>query len=426
MPKGIIEAAEQGRLVLFCGAGISTENKTVLPHSLYTEVQEQLGEIDYAISFSKLMQRYCNEPNGRRKLLQLIKKRFEYIHSFPELERQATAFHNELAELYFIKTIITTNWDTYFETYCGATPITIPEDLAFWDDYERYVLKIHGSINNLSTIVATSDDYAKCLENFRDGSIGAKLKDILATKTVVFIGYSFGDENFSQIIDFLREEQRDIFPHIYVVTIDDTLEEKLSFKNATFIVTAGTHFLHRLKQSMQENGKLVNSGISPFVCEALDIARNIHAKVSKISLQQHPSAIYTLSYQDGVKHAFERFIQMNKSGEYCIPGRVCDMTVSYASIVDKNRKIGNYWDMAYFEGYLNALIYIESCGNNPMIINEFPFLYLPNAKCVLSSYEIFVQELERVSQKRGKYSSYAISIVKKHATADLVVHHPPY
>ena len=71
------------------------------------------------------MQLYCDKPNGRKKLLKNIRERFDYIKSFPELERSASSFHRELAELYPIKTIITTNWDTYFEEYCAAVPITI-------------------------------------------------------------------------------------------------------------------------------------------------------------------------------------------------------------------------------------------------------------------------------------------------------------
>ena len=34
-PKEIIDAALDGELVLFCGAGISTESKNVLPYSFY-------------------------------------------------------------------------------------------------------------------------------------------------------------------------------------------------------------------------------------------------------------------------------------------------------------------------------------------------------------------------------------------------------
>ena len=133
----------------------------------------------------------------KHMLLKRIRERFNYISSFPELERQATAFHQELAQIYPIRTIITTNWDTYFEDYCGAIPITIPEDFAFWDDNSRCVLKIHGSIQNLSSIIATSEDYKKRFSELQNGIVGATLKSILATKTVVFIGFSFGDEDFA-------------------------------------------------------------------------------------------------------------------------------------------------------------------------------------------------------------------------------------
>lgn len=105
------------------------------------------------------------------------------------MERAATKFHRELAELYFIKTIITTNRDAYFEECCAATPITTPEDYIFWNENERCVLKIHGSINNLGSIIATEDDYTKCTESLEKGIIGSTLKTIMARCTVVFIGF---------------------------------------------------------------------------------------------------------------------------------------------------------------------------------------------------------------------------------------------
>lgn len=97
LPKEIVHAALEGELVLFCGAGISTEGKNVLPFSFYSSIKNELDLKDEEISFPKLMQQYCNLPNGRKKLLKKIRERFNYINSFPELERQATAFHRELA-----------------------------------------------------------------------------------------------------------------------------------------------------------------------------------------------------------------------------------------------------------------------------------------------------------------------------------------
>ena len=93
MPSDIMEASKKGKLALFCGAGISTENKNVLPESFYMTIQNELDNTDTSMSFSETMQKYCDLPNGRRKLMKKIRERFQYIHSFPELEERATMFH---------------------------------------------------------------------------------------------------------------------------------------------------------------------------------------------------------------------------------------------------------------------------------------------------------------------------------------------
>lgn len=198
--------------------------------------------MDGDLSFCELMQRYSAMPNGRKKLLNRIRERFKYIDSFPEIQRQATAFHRELSKIHQIRTIITTNWDTYFEDYCSAVPITIPEDISLLDDTTRHVIKIHGSFNNLSSIVATTDDYEKCYTRLQNGVVGAHLKSILSTKTIVFIGFFFGDDDFSQILSYLRQEMGDIFPHIYIVTLDETLETRLNYDHCYIWNVFYTHF----------------------------------------------------------------------------------------------------------------------------------------------------------------------------------------
>lgn len=425
MPKEIIEATAKGDLVLFCGAGISTEGKNVLPFSFYSSVQEELGLEDKTISFSKLMQKYCDQPNGRKKLLRKIRDRFQYIHSFPELERQATFFHQELADIYPIHTIITTNWDTYFEQYCGAVPITIPEDFAFWDDQARSVLKIHGSIDNLSSVIATTEDYEKCYKQLQNGIIGATLKNLLGTKTVVFIGFSFGDEDFSQIINYLRDEMGELYPHIYFVTLDDTLYERLEYKNSTAIITSGTFFMHKLKEELIDKGIIVNSHSKFLVYPALDTLLELHDRVSKIDLEKYPCAIYTLAYQDGVIHAWERFLK-NNTGEYNSIGYVGRVAEKYEEEINKLRKIGDYWNMAYYEGYTNGLVYISACEIEPNAFFSFPRFFLPNTKKELSSFEVYVNELERTNVIKSKYVSYAKKVVKEKAGDGIVLHRPPY
>lgn len=220
MPDEIIEAIKQEKLVIFVGAGVSTENQNVFGYSLYEDILYDLGiKKSQNISFSNLMSKFCEQPNGRSKLLQKIKNRFDYIDSFPQLYQIATNFHQELSTIYQVNEIITTNWDDYFEKECGAIPIVTPEDFAFWDYPGRKVFKIHGSINNYGSIVATEEDYKKCYKKLRSGLIGSSLKLILATKVVLFLGYSFGDEDFNKIYNLLKKEMKGILPHAYIITL---------------------------------------------------------------------------------------------------------------------------------------------------------------------------------------------------------------
>ena len=58
-------------------------------------------------------------------------------------------------------------------------------------------------------------------------------------------------------------------------------------------------------------------------------------------------------------------------------------------------------------------------------MDAFPFLYLPNSKVPLSSYEIYMRELEHLSGNKGQYAAFARKLVKN-MKLGLIVHHPPY
>ena len=81
MPEEIIESVLKNNLVLFCGAGISTESKSVFPESFYTSILREIKDktnkkVDLDASFSRLMSLYIDTfPNGRRKLLNKIKEK---------------------------------------------------------------------------------------------------------------------------------------------------------------------------------------------------------------------------------------------------------------------------------------------------------------------------------------------------------------
>ena len=180
---------------------MSTESRTVFPWTLYEEIHSELKlkDSDKPL-FPTLMSKYCQQPDGRIKLIQNIHKRLDYVSSFSELYRNATRFHRELSTLFYIETIITTNWDDYFEKECGAVPLSTPADFALWNIPGRKVIKIHGSANNYGSIIATEEDYASAKETLEKGSLGSALKLLLATKTILYIGYSLLDYDFITVL----------------------------------------------------------------------------------------------------------------------------------------------------------------------------------------------------------------------------------
>ena len=161
IPDHLLDQLKKGNVVIFAGAGISTETSNAFRCTFYDEIRTELAlNPKNKPPFSTLMSMYCKRPDGRRDLLEKLRSRFEYIAAFPELLRAATRFHQEISTLFHVDTFITTNWDDYFERYCGATPFVTAEDFAFWNVPGRKVFKIHGSVSNYGSIIATDEDFS--------------------------------------------------------------------------------------------------------------------------------------------------------------------------------------------------------------------------------------------------------------------------
>ena len=252
MPPELVSAALSGDLVIFAGAGISTESRRTYGGTFADRIARELG-LDEAPSFPELMTAY-EQAHGRAQLLQRIRARIDYVDSFPELRRLVTRFHHELATAYFLRYVVTTNWDTYFEEIAAATPIVNPDDYAFWNVEGRKVFKLHGSMHNLSTIVATKADYDRCYRRLRTGIIGSTFQHLLATKRVVFVGYSFGDSDLNRMLRYLRRELADILPRSYVVTPHGY--RGTEFPAERVIQTDGTFFIQKLKDIAVERHAL--------------------------------------------------------------------------------------------------------------------------------------------------------------------------
>ncbi len=420
MPEEIVESIKDGNLVIFAGAGISTEGRGVFPRSLYSEIALEMGKVNPEESFSTLMEEYTSKPNGRIKLIRKFLDRLDYVEAFPEMSKWACKFHNELSTLHSVNEIITTNWDNYFEDYCGCSAFVTSKDFALSNTKKRKVYKIHGSISNFGSIVATSTDYDECYKELQSGLIGSKLKLLLSNpeKTIVFVGYSLTDEDFQRIMEYLESELGDFMPHYYVVSLDDTIGERLEKKKFTPIITDATYFLQKLKYRLLDDNFMNSDELYSYAMAALGFITDVHLKLSGESIEKNPDYVYSLCYQDGLIHSYQRIVALKKTGYYSCKENVDKSIRGYSNLSKKAADDKLYYEQAYLDGYLNGLISIAE-GSFEMIPPLY-YLFVEHDSYTLEEYnekktEFFAENPEILEYVKG--------IRAKHG--DIVLHHRP-
>ncbi len=363
-------------------------------------------------------------PNGRRKLLNKIKEKFDFIDSFPQLLNAATSFHREVAANPFIETIITTNWDTYFEDYCDCTPVINDTDITLWNVFKKRVFKIHGSINNVGSIVATEKDYEKSYSRLSSELIGDRLKTILASSTVVFIGFSFGDEDLNRLLDILSEKMGDFSNQFYLVTIDEKWKVNVDSRVIP-IITDGTYFIHQLNNILIAEGRLVSSDIYDYAEELLCFIKKEHIKLFESNtyrneIKDFPELLLSIAYQDAFIHALERCVAHRSNGEYLIPGYFQPKIQSYESYYEKRISEGNYDQAFYNLGYCDGLISLLLFVNNQEEA-KIPPLFVYEENYFETKDDLF----KYISENRNKkHFEYCLGKVQN--MNDLVPHFMPW
>jgi SIR2-like domain len=421
MPERIVDACLKNDLVVFAGAGVSTESRLVLPWTIYSEAAAEVGSAKGA-AFPSVMSAF-QARHGRAELLQLIKRRFDYINAFGELRHHATRFH-ELATLFYVDTIVTTNWDTYFEEDCGTTPIVTPKDYAFWGLRGRKVFKIHGSMNNVGSVVATEADYEACYESLREGVVGSTLKHILATKTIAFLGYSFRDDDFARIYGLIRDQLGEMLINPVIVTLDSEFDGT-AFPGATIVTTDAAYFIEELKRELLDRTQcLLPDAQFSAIGELADLVLEEHLGiVDDISLDDYPMLLYTACYQDGLLHSLGRILTERRSGTYSHICEVAGIIRAYERMRKRAVKRRRYWDSAYIEGYINGMTFLLTPDPDRWAI---PFIYMPGAP---DDAPVGTREQQKKLFARGeKLHKTAFKVARKIIDAQsegMLIQHPP-
>lgn len=145
----------------------------------------------------------------------------------PAVDRKDLAEEVALLKRSTVDGVITTNYDTLaeqlfdsFTRYVGQGELLLSDAQFIGEIY-----KIHGSISSPNSLVLTAQDYEKF--DARDKYLAAKLLTIFAEHPVLFMGYSFSDQNIRKIISDIAtavgpERLHDLGKRIYFIEWDES------------------------------------------------------------------------------------------------------------------------------------------------------------------------------------------------------------
>lgn len=209
----IRNAKDNGRLVIFVGAGVSKNSNIPgwyqlikafskeLPYSKcnYCEAIDTCEEhaCDFSTDeFLKIPQYYYNTYGPD--------KYFEFIKSILDKKCEPNVINEIIMDLQ-PKHIITTNYDKLIENTTSINrmlyKVICKDDDLLKFQSENYIIKMHGDISEKETIVLKEDDYLKY--SFNHILIETMIKSLLLNNTFLFVGYSLNDYNLKLIIKWI-------------------------------------------------------------------------------------------------------------------------------------------------------------------------------------------------------------------------------
>lgn len=221
--RHIQSASESGKLVIFVGAGVSSNSGVPAWRGLIEAMKKELptslnGEVDDL----KIAQMY-KDSRGCKEYMDKVKETLRYNQTIPN------PIHKAILDLLPVH-IITTNYDDLLEQeitkeYRQYSIIRRDSDLPNMS-YPNALIKMHGDFvaNN---IVLSEDDYYAYPRRF--ALIRAYVQSLFASKLVVFVGFSFADLNLKIILDEVREILNEQMQPVYLISAEKPDEATIKY-----------------------------------------------------------------------------------------------------------------------------------------------------------------------------------------------------
>ncbi len=204
-----------GDCVLFIGSGLSASTGLPTGTGLARELAADLGpDYDGPLDDLGIVASATEALLGRHHLLSEIQRRFASVKATP------TPAHERLGSLE-TAAIVTTNWDSLLEDAMrgqGKTPTVVASDSDLPFGPRSQVLKLHGDLGRLDTLVVTDFDTLQVPYD-RPGLVD-RVRSLLTQYSTVFIGFSLADTDFRSTYLQCRQIVGRTLPRSYAVQLN--------------------------------------------------------------------------------------------------------------------------------------------------------------------------------------------------------------
>lgn len=257
--ESLFEAISKGEVVLWAGAGLSlyaglpsgVQLREILYEGLTPLEKEEVGKES---DLSHLADEICTLKGNRNYIIQTLKNTFTR-------DFLSTETHKIISQIPHFRNIITTNYDSLFESVYGSGKLNV----IFSDNHTPYIdakkvnlFKIHGDLSNPDSIIITESDYNNFFsKDTEQNTIWSVIKGIIATKSILFIGYSLEDTNVEVVFNKIRDKIGENGKECYFVApnISTTKSIKLNRAKIHPISLTGEKLFEELIEYLKKNIK---------------------------------------------------------------------------------------------------------------------------------------------------------------------------
>ena len=241
----LVDAVKNRQAVLFAGAGISW--KAIGFGGLH--IRDQLGmqiKRDYAAYDynARSAEDVCDEYVALNGKLPLVNTLAGLI------PQNRPPQDGHVAAVQAFRFIVTTNWDLLFESAYRQIQqhyqvLSQESDAANFNYDQHNLLKIHGSADRPTTLIATTDDYEGYATTHKN--LLAKVSELLENNTVLFVGYGLRDEHIRHLLATIRRDKQQWTRRAFAVGFFDEVRTKLlASRQIETIEADADEFLPRL------------------------------------------------------------------------------------------------------------------------------------------------------------------------------------